>query len=297
MPAFDKLEKAAFGPIQFPVKSVRFRSSYAHFIHVYLRVNGGVVEKLQRGLYICEMDAVFDTNIKGYGSLYPDSLKKLRQMYDRGDTMDLVIPTIGTMPAMITEWDQFADMTKVRSGESIKIPFLEENSQKFLQEAASKAQTDTIDNASENLKVTLEDFNLPPDERNIFDKIQDQANRILSYKDQADLYDGLMAARIESLTGYINEADQQLESLKHPENSALIQAMHALWEALVDFGANLANSPRGARIYVVPSLMSVSDIARAIYGNTSRASEIMLNNDLGDPYAVEAGTNIIYFVG
>jgi hypothetical protein len=43
--------------------------------------------------------------------------------------------------------------------------------------------------------------------------------------------------------------------------------------------------------------MSVSDIATALYGSTDRANEIMLANDLAEPFAVRGGTRIIYFMG
>jgi uncharacterized protein YutE (UPF0331/DUF86 family) len=299
MPEFDSLRKAQFGAIQFPIKSVRVRCSSEKFVHVYLRVAGGVIEKLQRGLYMIEMDAVFDVNIKGYGQtpLWPNGLKSLREAFERQDTLDLVVPTIGVIPAMLDNWDQFADMAKVRSGETSKLQFIEDNSAGFLQSAQEKVLSTTVENSANTLKLTAKDFGLTDPEKDVFEKIQDQVNKIFSYNDQSDLMGGLLTARIESATAIIKEADSSLEALKHPENLELIQALHALWEALIDFGANLANSPRGARFYFVPSTMSVSDVAVAIYGNTSRASEILLNNVLPDPYAIEAGTQIIYFVG
>ena len=77
----------------------------------------------------------------------------------------------------------------------------------------------------------------------------------------------------------------------------MLDAFLALWEAAVELGHSLSSSPRGAQSYVTPREMSVSDIATDIYGSSERASEILVNNDFSDPFAVSAGTKIIYFAG
>lgn len=116
MPVFDQLQRASFFEIPFPVKSVHIRGRLRRHEHEYLRVPGALNEKLGRGLYMIEMEAVFDANIKGYGRLWPNSLGQLREIYEQELTGDLVVPTIGTIPAFITEWDQTAEMGRVRSG-------------------------------------------------------------------------------------------------------------------------------------------------------------------------------------
>lgn len=297
MPVFDKLQRASFFGIEFPVQSVKIRGRLRRHEHEYLRVPGAVNEKLGRGLYTIEMEAVFDANIKGYGPLWPNSLGQLREVYEQELTGPIVVPTIGTIPGFITEWDQTAEMGKRRSGETLRIPFLEDQTELFLTEALLDVERKAAQSAAEKFQLTRADFEVGEADRNLFDKIQDGANQVLALRDQGELYGGLAAAKVAGVTNLLNEADQTAESLKNPQNHELFSAMAELWDAMIDFGRNLAESPRGARQYRVPRLMSVSDIATAIYGDTGRASELMLNNDLEDPFAVPAGEVLIYFEG
>lgn len=295
MPRFDDLQRAGFGGIEFPVTAVRVRGKYGHFVHRYLRVAGGAVEKLERELYMVEMDAVFDVNVKGYGTLWPDKLAALRKMYESGATEDLVVPTIGAIPAMMPEWDQVAELAQRRSGETTTLRFIEDQTEKFLKDAVSMSSLAGLGDAANKFNAAA--LNAPAAERDLFGKIQDAANKVLSIKDQIDLYGGLVTARIEELTGYLKEADGQLESLQNPQNSDLFEAFMALWNAAIDIGSNLANSERGGQFWVVPQTMTISDISVAIYGDTSRANDLLLNNAISDPFAVPAGETLIYFRG
>lgn len=297
MPVFDQLQRASFFEIPFPVKSVHIRGRLRRHEHEYLRVPGALNEKLGRGLYMIEMEAVFDANIKGYGRLWPNSLGQLREIYEQELTGDLVVPTIGTIPAFITEWDQTAEMGRVRSGETLRIPFLEDQTELFLTKALLNVEQKALASSADKFQATRANFELSAADRNLFDQIQDAANEVLAARDQVQLYGGLAAAKVAFATELMKEADRTAEALKRPENHELLDALAELWDALIDFGRNLAESPRGARTYTVPRLMSVSDIASAIYGSTERANEIMLNNNLADPFAVPAGEVIIYFEG
>lgn len=299
MPVFDQLQRASFDGLEFPVRGVGIKGSYRHHDHEYLRTPGAVIEKLERGLYMVEMDAVFDVNVRGYGDLWPAGLAAMRSKFEQGITSALTIPTIGTIRAFMPEWDQSADMGKVRSGERCRLVFKEDQSQLFLSDAAAKVQQSSVAASGEKLAVTLEDFELPEEEQSVFDEIQDISNSILAIKDQGDLYGGLLAAKVEQLAGLIRAADETLESLKDPVNHELLEALHELWEATVTLGQNLAESPRGPRTYTTPRQMTVGDVAAETQklGGTDDAARIMLNNSLPDPFAIPAGTRIVYFTG
>lgn len=298
MPEFDKLQRCGFDGLQFPIKSVTVKCRYRHHEHEYLRVPGAVIEKLERALYNIEITACFDTNIKGFGRLWPDAVNALRSKFETGLTSGLVIPTIGTVPAFQPEWDQNIDMARVRSGETIKLSFKEDQTQRFLALAQVQTQQRSMADSLTRFNVTrAQILGAPTDDLDIFDKIQGAANGILAIKDQADLYGGRLAAKLAQMTNLMNEADSALESFKHPENYQALDAFFELWDATVKMATNLAESPRGPRRYTTPRTMSVSDIAAAVYsGSTERAPEILLNNRLDDAFAVAAGTPIIYFV-
>jgi hypothetical protein len=298
MPEFDKLQRCGFDGLQFPIKSISIKGRYRHHEHEYLRVPGAIIEKLERAVYNIEIHACFDTNIKGYGRLWPDGVNALRLKYESGLTSGLVIPTIGTVPAFQPEWDQSIDIAKVRSGETIKLSFKEDQTQRFLAAALVKTQQQSMADSLQRFNVTrAQILGVPANDQNIFDKIQGAANKVLAVKDQADLYGGLLAAKLAGLTRIMREADSALESFKHPQNYQALDAFFELWNATVQMSTNLAESPRGPRLYTTPRQMSVTDIAAAVYGgSTERAPEIMLNNRLDDAFAVLAGTKITYFV-
>jgi hypothetical protein len=297
MPVFDQLERASFSGIAFPVRSVSVTGQFRHHTHEYLRVPGGVNEKLERGLYKIEMDAPFHATIKGYGDLWPTALANLRALYEAGTTAQLTIPTIGAIQAFMPEWSQTADMGKTRSGENVKLSFLEDQTQLHLTAALAKVAQSSLQSSAEKFSVTRADFEVPAADVSLFDGIQELANSILAIKDQQDLYGGLLVAKVTQLTSLINETDKLAESLKDPVNHELMQALHELWDATVNLGKNLAEQPRGPRKFVVPSVMSVSAVVKATQdlGGTDDAATIMQNNTLLDPFRIAAGTVIIYF--
>jgi prophage DNA circulation protein len=297
MPVFDSLQRASFDGIEFPVRSVSVTGQYRHFTHEYLRVPGGVNEKLERGLYKIEMEIPFHATIKGYGELWPTLLAVTRGKFEQGITSALTIPTIGTIPAFITDWNQMAEMGKFRSGETVKVSFLEDQTQVHLTAALVKVSQSSLQNSSDKFSSALDDLEAPENDQSLFDGIQQLSNDILAIKDQSDLYGGLLVAKIEQLKSIIGEADKAAESLKDPINHELLNALHELWDATINLGKNLAEQPRGPRFYVVPRTMNISEIAAATQalGGTDDAATILLNNPIADAFAISASTRIIYF--
>jgi hypothetical protein len=176
-----------------------------------------------------------------------------------------------------------------------RLPFLEDQTETFLAAAAVQVQQSSVNDAADKFLVTLEDFELSAPDQSLFDGIQEAANSLFAIRDQADLYGGLLGAKVSQLAGLLQEADETATAIKSPQNHELLDALHELWDATITLGRNLADNPRGPKLYTVPRTMSVADIATALYGSSERANEIMLNNNLTDPFSVPAGTQIIYF--
>jgi len=297
MPIFDTLQRCGFDGVQFPIKSISIKGRYRHHEHEYLRVPGAIIEKLERATYSIEIDAIFDTNQKGYGQLWPGAISALRKKFESGTTGPLVIPTLGTIPAFQPEWDEKIEIARIRSGQTSRLVFKEDQTAKFIRLATVQAQRQSLAASAFNLAAVRAQLVEPANDTDLFDKIENIANDILSIKDQVDMQSGLLAQKIASLTNLMGEADRQLESLKDPTNYQALDAFLDLWNATVIMATNLAESPRGPRTYVTPRQMSVNDIAAApeVYGSSERAAEILMNNQLDDPFAVRAGTKIVFF--
>lgn len=291
MAVFDKLQRASFGGIEFPIRSARMRCDFRHFEHVYLKTPGAATEKMSRGLYRVEMDAAFDANVRGYGQLWPTALAALRRAFEQGTTADLVIPTVGTIPAWMPVWEQEMNV-KVRSGERVPFVFQEDNSTAFVESALSSVTSTSVPTNHAALQSFAKDLNPRPD---IFDKIQDAVNDVLGFVDQANLEQSLLAAKIAGLADLINQCDREVEQLQDPSNYQVIYALHDLLASVLRMARDLTQQQGEAGIYVLPRTMSVAQISTAIYKDTSHFNDIVSNNRIEDPFAVPAGTQIIYF--
>lgn len=295
MPVFDQLQRASFDGLEFPVKSVHVRMNGRKHVHEYLRVSGGVIEKLRRGLYEIEMDALFHATIKGYGELWPTVMAAMRNKAEDQITSTLVIPTIGSVRAMIDGWEQTAEMGSIRSGERAPLRFIEDQQQTFLTEALAQVENTSVANAVVNLEEVRANIELTETSGDLLSSIVELANTCLAFKDQTDLYGAVLSAKVLQLASLLREADRQITELQNPENCELVYALQELLDASITLEANLAESFRNPLQFTVPKLMTVSDIAVAIYKSTARANEIMINNNLPNPFAVPAGERIIYF--
>jgi prophage DNA circulation protein len=295
MPVFDQIQRASFDGIEFPVKSVRVRGSGRHHQHEYLRVDGAIIEKMGRGPYTFEMDAEFHATIKGYGTLWPNSLAALRNKFERQITSQLVIPTIGTVPAFLTDWDQSAEMGRIRSGEAARLQFLEDQTETFLTRALQQVDTGSVGASSAKLDAIRAELNTVLEQDvGLFEGITEAANAVLAVRDQVDLAGGLWVSRIARLVDILNQANAAI-TFENPVNHELLEAMKELWDAAITLKNNLADSPRGPRIHTTERETTVSAISIRLYGDTSKASELMLNNAVRDPFAVPAGERLIWF--
>jgi hypothetical protein len=289
---FDSLQLAGFDGLIFPIRSCRVKAVMRHHTHEYLKTPGGLNEKLERGLYKIEMDAVFDVNIEGYGAngapLWPTVLATLRTKFEKGTTGPLVIPTIGTIPAFLTDWDQEMKANH-RSGETVPLSFLEDQSETFLTEALIDTDVTSLAKSAVQLETLSQEMDPRP---NIFDDINAAANSILAIKDQADLFGARVESQILQLANLIRQAD---DFIQNPVDYKIVDALHELADAAISLARSFGEQAGEPRVYVVPVQMSMSQISTAIYGDTSHAVELMQNNTVDDVFAVPAGTPIIYF--
>ena len=291
MTAFDSLQRASFGNVSFPVESCHVKSTLRRHLHEYPPAAGAAVEKMGRTPYTIEMLGNFQATFKGYPKLWPEGLAILRNAFENSRTMDLVIPTVGTIKAYLTEWDQNAE-AKIRSGEKCVLKFEEEFENQFIKSKLAQISASNI--AAANTKFeSLYSQNKPVP--SLFTQITDMANKVLAIKDQADLQQSLIESKIAALTALLNEADRQVEELQNPDNSKLLAAMLDLWSSVVDISQNLASTIIPPRLYRVPQTMNTSEISAAVYnGDGSRGGELLALNVIEDPFAIKAGTLIRY---
>lgn len=286
----DSLDRVSFGGIRIPTLTYTFHASARLRTHTYRKVPGGRNEKGARGLYESRVSAAFHQSGPGKGAPpWPDNLFALRDMFDRQESAILVLPTIGNIKCTITDFESTFS-AKVRSGEDASILFLEDEDNGF----ERVLQLDDFrDLAGKAAKLETVAAGLP-ERPNVFDQVNNLVNQVLAYRDQFQLYGSLIASKIQNLVLLLEEVDRTLQLLNDPANWEVNDALQDLWLA----AQNIIDSPGTAttptRNYVVTRRSTVAEVATAIYGDASRASDLLGLNFFEDALSIPPSTNVVY---
>jgi hypothetical protein len=292
--ALDSFRRLSFDGIEFPYKRLRVQGSMRHHVHEYPHTPGGAPEKQGRALYKASVSATFHASFLDtkWSHLYPTTLNRLCKLFDSGETKDLHLPNLGTVKAFATNWDRDLD-TRIRSGEEVQIEFLEDKSEEFLVayqlQMESGALEDRIGTWTQYAEETVP---APP---SIFDSITNLANSVLAYRDQTHLYDEFLESKIASLLRLINQADSSVRELNDPLNWRTRDALADLWNTISKLHKDPVDRGVELRDWTIPRLMSLSEVAAALYGDATKSEELIGLNVLDDPYAIPANTVIRYY--
>jgi len=302
MPAFDTLQRASFASIEFPITEVTISGGIREHIHEYPHADGGAPEKLGRKLYEIRVKALFHNTFRRYGAeLWPKRLDDLRRYFEIQTTEDLVVPTVGTIPAYAVTWTETATARR-RSGVDVELVFREDQANAYLVEKLVNPGPDRLGEVHQQLvliqQVHEQDLAagvVPPqgDEaqvKDLFTAIGDAVNDVLAMRDQVELAGDVSAAKADRLVGLCEQL-VGTRTLAQPRNEPLREATHEVWSAADERRRDLARRRRQLIHYETPlPLMSVTDVSRAVYGTTSRAVQVLQLNPLRDPFAIPRGT-------
>lgn len=292
MPRFDGFQKAAFGTISFPCEEIEVKGGLRDHVHEYPHNPGGTPEKLGRKLYDITMVCPFHDTFASYPGLYPDGLAALRGTFESEATLDLVVPTIGTIKAYAVDWTQRAT-GRQRSGERCTFKFREDMPPDDIDAFVAKTVTTRGYVAlAQNFKIAAQDG--PQPGPSLFDDIQNAVNSVLAIKDQADLYGNLIEAKLLGLANICSQIDQ-LDLTKDPTMFRIANAMHEIWKATLDSLKDLSQQQKTMSVFKTPSIMAIGDVARRLYGDGARQVELLQLNPIADAFAIPANTSIRYY--
>jgi prophage DNA circulation protein len=279
------LQRASFAGIEFPVSSVTVKGGLREHVHEYPHVAGGAPEKLGRKLYEVTMVAEFHDVIPEYGSsLWPGSLADLLNFFELETTEDLVIPTVGKIQAYAVEWDKVWE-AKRQSGERATFHFREDSGNAFL---ASEAVA-SISGISALGAYNYSLYQASGYQSSIFDAINDAVNAITSITDQAEMFGNLVEAKALALASLCDQADASVKFLQDPVNHRILDALLELWAAAIRLQKDAALTALTVINWTVPSPMAVSDVSRALYGDSARAVDILQMNAIEDAFNIPSG--------
>ncbi len=286
-------EPMSFGGLEFPYETFSMKCSLRTFIHEYPHQAGGDPEKLGRKLYEVRVKPVLQAGLlpPKYADLFPGRMRELRRMFEDEESNDLVIPSVGKMLAYCEEWEEHHSAKIISGPESVNWVFFEDPSARF--SLASVVLTNALKSRLSEWTIEADKLPVTP---SIFDKILDAALQLLSMKDQSDLYGSLILAKADGLISLIQQADTQLGDLLDPDNIGLVSTLHRLLVSAIDLGRDVASKGHSLEVYTVAATMSIAQVSSAIYkGDTSKAMELLQNNNVDDPLAIPAGTKLVYY--
>jgi len=292
--AASRVTKAcSFDGIRFPILSCRIKGAMRNHEHVYPHSPGAAVEKLGRDLYKIEIIPCFQDNLipPEYEGIWPQRLSQLRDIFDSGKTADLILPTVGKMRAMATQWEQEFNPAKSVSGESVSWNFIEDQENARLL-AASFVSSKGLAPALESFKVAGQSLNPKP---SYWDMASEAVASVLAYKDQIDLYSNLVESKLQSALSMFNSLSDQVSELSNPRNAFALEALTELWAQTAAFHKDQKQTGMRFKHRKTTRLMDIGQVAVWLYGDSEKASDILSLNAFADPYAIPMGTDVRYY--
>ena len=288
-----ELDRLAFAGNRIPYQSIQVRGGLRDHVHEFPHAAGGAPEKLGRKLYEIEVTARFSSGLldPDLFDLWPLQLNQLAQVFERQDTQDLQLPSIGVIKAYCFNWNRTLS-SALLNGEDVTLAFREDKSSDFLVEKALRGAVTGVYEKNTELQLEADTIEPKPD---IFDAINDAANKVKAILEVKDLYGQLLEARIQTLVQLLEYADRHVEELNNPTNYAVLEALHDLWAATVDLAEDVMGKGIDLHAWIVPRLMTAGEVSTAIFGDTTHAVDVMNLNALEDPYEIPAGTTIKYY--
>jgi hypothetical protein len=288
----DSAQVASWNEVPFVIDSMEIIGSSRHHVHKYPHQNGGDLEKLGRELYLVRMHALFDEGFTKapYRNNYPKNIEAIMSYAEQGLTANLVTPQAGTIKAYCTDWPRKWSADR-RSGESMDLTFIEDQDIVDLDVFSSQPTFATIEELH-NVVVNFQYLD-PSVDQNLFAKLRTAVNSVLAVRDQIELQLSLLEAKILTVEQLITQIDNAITT---PIAYPLVNACIALYNAHVKLANDVTQNQLAVRTYVVPRLMTIMDVARAIFGRTDKAFDILQLNAVNDALAIPLGTELKYLV-
>lgn len=293
-PAAKLLPLVVYG-VTVPCRRVRVKGGMRVHQHVYPHSPGAGVELLGRDLYKIDITPIFDANLlpKKYQGLWPAGLKKIREAMEKGTRKDISIPTVGVIPALATDWEQEFDATRCISGEEVTWSFLEDSENLRLSSQSLAVGSGLVPASS---ALGLELAKIPRKTTGLWDTLLKALDFVLAIRDQFELYSKLLESKLLSVLQILKQLDEMADELKDPSSWPLVEAMHRVWAETISFYQDQKQLGIISKRYTTKVVMSCTQLSTLLFGDASHSSELLQLNGFDDPFAIQAGTAVRYYV-
>jgi prophage DNA circulation protein len=297
----DAFPRASFDGVEFPYSEVSVKGGIRYSIHEFPHANGGEPEKMGRKPYVITfkttMQSILGSDLeREYPDAYPTGMRLLREKFEIQLSAALVVPTIGKIRAVATDWIQRFD-AKAPSGESFDIEFLEDQESIFLTSGASGLASSAAAAAEINDELAaaaaLAEFK-KEQTLSVFQQINDAVTAVQGAVAMGDAFARVVEGKIRAVVSLCAFADSSLEELQNPQNHLVIAALKDLWLAHVELADNVIETTQTIREWTVPTKMAIGAVSSRLYGTSERGGEILQLNGVDDAFAIPAGTVLRY---
>lgn len=297
MTAFDGFPRATFNGFPFPVETSRIRGGLRDHVHEYPHSPGGSPEKLGRSLYEFDVEVHFDARFTSYPNLYPQTLDTLVGFFEQQVTADLRLPQMpSAVPSYCRKWEREM-RNKIRSGESVHLLFVEDQSTLFLFQDLISTSTANVsgDFVAFTGAITNLPFTPPASIFAFFDQIKSFVGSIQALQDTAELYGNRLSNAVTGLINACASLDTQ-DAMQIVPAYALVEALHAMWASAQTLDNDLQQNGVQLQSWIVPAQMDIGRVSMSLYsGDSSHASDLLSLNDVPDPLLIPAGATLYYY--
>lgn len=292
------MPRTKFGTIEFPSEMTRRTLVGRHFVHEYPHTPGGAPEKLGRGLWHVTVEANFTATSPLYPDLYPNGMTTISRWAELQTTLPFTHPSAGTFPAFIIHYDQTKN-AKLKSGEKATIEFLEDQAQMFnATDLVVSADDTTIGPTALTLRTELAavqaQLQVTPTDFSVFDALQTAVNTLLGFRDTTELWGNRYAAAAQQVISLCEQVDH-MASMQDARAWPVVDSLRDLQAQAIRIQQDSQAKRQRLQRYVVPSTMSITQIATNLYQDASRQSDLLALNVINNPMSILAGTIILYY--
>lgn len=289
LPPFQTLALHSFLDDPFRALRVEIRGGIREHVHVYPHRAGGRTEPLGRELYEFDYQGIYLTNDRTFRDAWPGTIGLHRGAWEQQIVGDLVVSTIGKIRARAIKW-KITQSAEFQNGEMVSVLFREEDAVDLLSPTSVMTLNVTpladraifIINLAKRLGV----------QRDFFDSLLALARQIQGLVAMAKLQLEVIANRATAMADMIRNFDELEKSLNDAKNWQLFVALRDLAIAADELARDSLAKFAPLVTYETEAEMGVLDVSVDIYGDTSRAMEIMRLNPIKNPFRIPAATTL-----
>lgn len=286
----EHLQTFALEGVAFPAQDTTLQGGHDSAKHAGFRQRGQDVEDTgPRGKVIRVKVPLYASVRWPTGRLFPDVYRELVPVLEQGGDCFLVHPTRGLITVHVDDWTETID-GRTKDGLTLEIVFSEQrgSAQRLLDFApVRRPEVEAVAAAAAAEAAAVE--------LGFLETLAGFANDVAAVMDE-------LAAADVAITQAVGTCDALIARCEEIEADPAFAASEAFPLRGAVGATRAAVAARRAeragdlpRPFVVPMLMSVTELAAlpSVYGDASRAAEILAVNDFPDPSEIKAGTRVL----